>query len=137
MSTRSGEFTSQAETLLVTETEDFGVLLRGRAAEEAFKARGEPVEVTASDVQRASDWMLGETTKTPRPGAMARGITRVGIMLCAAALFMEVIMGKTSFADFPMNFLSEGVLMYGIVLLLVGQWPKLIPGPFRSRLMKD
>jgi hypothetical protein len=60
-------FTDEASRLLEQETKKFGEELKQEAVNEALRSRGEPVEVTASDVRRAKE-MFQKREASLRPG---------------------------------------------------------------------
>lgn len=58
----TGTFTKEAEQLIDAEIKEISTELRSAAMDEALRSRGEPVEITASDVRRARKRLVWRRT---------------------------------------------------------------------------
>lgn len=133
MTQKQGHFTPQASEVLDQELKDFGDLLRERATREAFSARGEPIEVTASDVKKARDALVKEKKYADvqldrfraLSSAMGTGLVAVG-----AVWYFTGFQGS-----WPPEDLGQVILMaYGLMFLLMAASPTLFRLVFRRFL---
>lgn len=75
-------FTEEAAKLLEQETKKFGEELKEEAVNEALRSRGEPVEVTASDVKRAREmFQKGEARLRPATALLLRTYMVLGALM--------------------------------------------------------
>jgi len=94
-------FTEEASKLLEQETKKLGEDLKREAVNEALRSRGEPVEVTASDVKRAREmFQKREQTLRPTTALILRMYTVIGALMFVVGMtypYMREFFYKTDF----------------------------------------
>jgi hypothetical protein len=104
-----GVFTPEAEQLLEEQTKEIMSELRKASIEEAFQSRGEPVEVTASDVKRIiSNTYLRRKSLKPATDFILRVYMIIGILIFIVAIFYG------SFSSLLQNLSDSQILSFSI-----------------------
>ena len=111
--TRSAQFTREAEKALERANSNFALILRREALHEALRARGEPVEVTASDVGRAKQRLVSEES-TDTMMALRWRIT-VRVMLLAAVVLVTLSLWPGGPFSSQVTFMALVAFAYGVI----------------------
>lgn len=109
-------FTTQAEEALDEEARDFAALLRQRAARQALTARGEPVEVTASDVLQAREELVRKERekKDERVERLRILSGTLGLLILATSVVLSL--DSTSGIGGGSRILPLSLMVYGLAL---------------------
>jgi hypothetical protein len=110
-------FTDEATKLLETESKRMANDLREAAVNEALRSRGEPVEVTASDVRKAQELFRKQEAKLPPP----RGIMLLKIYALFGGLvfFLGLLYPSVREFIFKRDLTSRLSLMVAIAGLFI------------------
>ena len=130
-------FTEEASKLLEQETNKFGVELKQEAVNEALRSRGEPVEVTASDVRRAREmFQKRERSLRPKTALILRMYTVLGALMFVVGMtypYMREFFYRTD----PVSRLSFMIALMGLALSVVSFFMKnYIDLSLRSKMRK-
>lgn len=117
-------FTEEASRLLEQETKKFGEELKQEAVNEALRSRGEPVEVTASDVRRAGEmFQKREASLRPKTALILRMYTVLGALMFVVGMtypYMREFFNRTDFE----SRLSFMIAIMGLILAVASFFMK-------------
>jgi hypothetical protein len=112
-------FTPEAERVLAEESAHINAEFRKQAIDEALRARGTPVEVTASDVRRArSRFVRRDAPLYPMTAMLLRVYLVIGVLLAIAGIAYPTVKRLVESGD-PTLRLSAMMGIAGAVLTLI------------------
>lgn len=131
-------FTEAAKNQLEKINEDIYVIMKRRAIEEASGRGGPPIEVTATDVKKAWEWLRG---KTERSGKARSRTVLVAVLLIALGIgwgISTIILELAAGSPVTTGFISKINIFLPVALISMGLYIVLILITFkRGRFLRE